>query len=364
MKKILFVGPLPPPLHGESIMLNQTLKIFLDEKFDVQVINTAIGREDNFNNFLKKVNNDLKLILKILFFDSERKTYISISQTKLGLLRDAIIIMIRKVKKDKIIAHLHGNNLKKTIDRSNILYRFIFKMALKKVDLGLTLSEALMFNYLNLPKNLDYINNFVDSSLLISNEEFKQKTSSFSNKSCEITVTFLSNLISEKGYREVFEAVQLYNNLNKDKKIKLKFAGKPISTNTDHYIEMCKKFDWFEYIGIVEGESKKNLLINSHVICLPSYYEIEAQPIVLIEALATGNIIISTDRAAIPNILGDDNFIVEERSAKAILNALEKITNLSPDEYEKTLSTNKSRFLKYYSKDIYEEKIIKFIREI
>jgi glycosyltransferase involved in cell wall biosynthesis len=50
---------------------------------------------------------------------------------------------------------------------------------------------------------------------------------------------------------------------------------------------------------IVDGPGKKNLFSEAHIFCLPTYYPYEGQPIAILEAFASGCVVITTNHSGI-----------------------------------------------------------------
>ena len=82
------------------------------------------------------------------------------------------------------------------------------------------------------------------------------------------------------------------------------------------------------YLGtFVAGSEKKALYGKSHVFCLPTYYPYEGQPISILEAYATGCVVVTTEHSGIPEVFRDgvNGFAVETKSAESIRQVLEQI---------------------------------------
>ena len=82
-----------------------------------------------------------------------------------------------------------------------------------------------------------------------------------------------------------------------------------------------------KYIGPVRGEEKLELLKNTHILILPTYYPWEGQPFSIIEALAFGSPVITTRYRGIPEqiIDGYNGFFVKPQSPVEIARAVSKI---------------------------------------
>jgi glycosyltransferase involved in cell wall biosynthesis len=63
------------------------------------------------------------------------------------------------------------------------------------------------------------------------------------------------------------------------------------------------------------------------VFCLPTYYPYEGQPISILEAYATGCVVVTTEHSGIPEVFTDgvNGFAVKPRSADSVRQALELI---------------------------------------
>jgi len=59
------------------------------------------------------------------------------------------------------------------------------------------------------------------------------------------------------------------------------------------------------YLGSVAGMAKSDELRQAHFFVLPTSYDNEGQPVSIIEAMAYGNVVISTDYRAIPDLVVD-----------------------------------------------------------
>ena len=75
-----------------------------------------------------------------------------------------------------------------------------------------------------------------------------------------------------------------------------------------------------KFIGTVSGQSKVDVLLQADVFVLPTYYPAEGQPWAILEAMAAGLPIISTDQGAITESVVDgvNGFIVEKRNSDQV----------------------------------------------
>ncbi|WHY61506.1 glycosyltransferase family 4 protein [Cytobacillus firmus] len=362
MKKVLIIGPLPPPIHGESMAIKSLVESNEIKNFCKLIcINTNREQVNTTGKFaLSKIYEDIRHILKafsIVIFNKPDIIYLSISQTKLGLLRDVIFILLGSLrKKAKIITHLHGNNLGNIIDNLSSLELNFVSYALNKVDTGIVLGDSLKGNYRNLINRVEVVFNGIDKNFINDNElDIK-----FSNnhESEYINILYLSNLIESKGYLELILAT--INLIEKGYPIKLTLAGSIFNNvQFESVMEEVKRRKMDRdiiYRGVVQGVEKKELLLSSDIMILPTNYIIEGQPLSIIEGMAAGMPIISTKRGSIPDLVKENGILIDEGNKLQIENA---IIQFLENKKFKLDSGKRSRklFLQQFTLDNYISKI-------
>jgi glycosyltransferase involved in cell wall biosynthesis len=142
-----------------------------------------------------------------------------------------------------------------------------------------------------------------------------------------LRVLFLSNLIPGKGHLELLEAWRKVEGRHPGS-VRLDFAGAFESEEAERrFLELLRGCGNAGYHGLVLGEDKRSLLFAAHILCLPTYYPYEGQPISILEGYAAGCAVVTTRHAGIPDIFraGENGFEVEKRSPDSIAAVLEEI---------------------------------------
>lgn len=133
-----------------------------------------------------------------------------------------------------------------------------------------------------------------------------------------LEILYLSNLIETKGYLDLLEALALLRD-EYAIRFRARFAGSFLTAADDrsgrtapeaeqHFEDRLRALsleDTVRWLGPVSGEAKWALLDRSHVLVLPTHYVNEGQPVSIIEAMASGCAVISTDYRAIPDLVED-----------------------------------------------------------
>ncbi|WP_084208327.1 glycosyltransferase family 4 protein [Cobetia marina] len=146
--------------------------------------------------------------------------------------------------------------------------------------------------------------------------------------------TFLmaARLINEKGVVEYLNASELVSKIYSNVGFKLAgvldYSDRAVPHNIiSHY----EAFSWFEYLGMRADIDQ--VLKEVDCVVLPSYYP-EGTPRSLLEAAASGKVIITTDTPGCRDVVieGVNGFLVPPRDTEALKEAMEKVINLSDEK--------------------------------
>lgn len=309
MKKIGVIGQFPPPIHGLSKALDTLYNSYLSEEFQFKKIDITNNKSFLKNLFIiMKTNADL--------------FYLTISQTKGGNFRDLIILKLLDIKGKKCIIHLHGGYYRKLVDNDmSYLQRKLNYLLIKNLEGAIVLSESLKSIFSGMiDKNKIYVvTNCVDNEFLMSETDFKEKIKVTNQKQVK-DVLYLSNFIRSKGYLEVLNLAKIekkHYERDGNRRFHFHFAGKFFDNKEKNffleYIDKYNLHDYISYYGVVEGNSKKQLLKQCDIFILLTRYPNEGQPISILEAMANGMVVITTDHAGIPDIIehGDNGIIIK-----------------------------------------------------
>jgi len=306
MMTITFISQFPPPIHGLSKAVETLYNSELRKKYHFRKI-------DITNN-----KSILKNVLLILFSRSDL-FYFTIAQTKGGNLRDLMILALLRLKRAKVLVHLHGGYYRTLIDRDCAKWqRELNYKAIAKVEGCIVLGESLrlIFEGMIDVDKIYIVPNCVDDEFRLAESDYQEKISLI-RRDEKVHILYLSNFIRAKGYRETLELAFLAKQSGNDSFV-FHFAGKFYDQEEEvfffNYIEENDLVNLVVYHGIVSGDEKKALLKLSTVFTLLTNYPNEGQPISILEAMGNAMAIITTDHAGIPDIVknGENGLIVSK----------------------------------------------------
>ncbi len=310
--KILLLGKIPPPYFGPSVWF-ETLRnsILIKNSFTTEWFNVNIHSEMNTIG-KKKVRNIFPNILLYINYRNLVKSFspdlilIPISQTTIGVLKDSVYIWLAG-RRSKVAVVLHGSNLHSWFVNAGPVCRLLFSRTMKRISGAVVLGENLKYIFRQwLPEKMIFS---VPNGLNINYKSGIRK------ENTRFVIRYIGNLIRAKGIFEIIQAVNLLK--NEGFSTVLKINGNWLDAELK---EECEKLIAqsslnVEYEGPVYGESKMEALIESDVFVFTPNKP-EGHPLVIVEALASGLPVISTNMGAITEsvIDGINGFIVDTGS--------------------------------------------------
>lgn len=320
MSKVLFFGPYPLPITGQSIAFKEVFSSFEGDK----ILFNSTKFKDN-----KILNTLYCLCLLPVVFISRRfdKVYFTCTRSYLGFLKDFQLLLLCKLFNKKVVNHLHGADFNNFYINSGKLKPLI-KWSYSKVNSSIVLLPSMKSQFVSFPKmNIEIVRNTYPS-------EFEDVLVDLNAKNSQIL--YLSNLMESKGILIFMESIREI--LKNHPVVVVKIAGAPMGDCLASSQEIKLKFekqynnlkksfpDRLFYLGVIIGIEKQKILAESSIFVLPTFYQTEASPITIIEAMRFGNAIITTNHNYLSDIVNDENgFLVKTNS---IMDLTEKINLL------------------------------------
>jgi glycosyltransferase involved in cell wall biosynthesis len=312
--KVLIVGPFPPVINGVTVC-NDYLKKKLGEKYLVETINTdsgIISTNQGDSLSFKKVFSFIQIYFFLFKVFKTNVAYFTPGQTFWGLSKYLPFSLLCICLRKKYILHLHGGYTAKAYGNLQGIKKYIFKSIIINASSVICLSESLAREMKSkLPQaKVDVVENFFDP-VLIENTPLVKDSS-------HLRIVYLSNLMKEKGILELLEAAIVLN--NKEIDFELHIAGKlEQEISSEVYFRIEQLGEKVTFYGNLNLEGKKELLQKTNVFVLPTYYTMEGQPISIIEAYVTSNVVITTDQGGIMDIAGYPSVILVNKKDAADL---------------------------------------------
>jgi glycosyltransferase involved in cell wall biosynthesis len=359
--KILFLTQLPPPVHGSAVM-NQYLfnSQLVRQTFDVTWIDISLdkslGRIGQFaiSKIWSYVKINLNLIVKLLTirFDA---AYCTIAPYGMPLMKDSLLIWWLKIFKIKIIFHMHGKGIHEELISSGWkkkYYNFIFRNTSV-----IHLSESLLTDLME----IDTIKKkFTLSNGIPGYSPEKMITE-------PVQILYLSNFFETKGAYELLSTARIMVEQKVDFHLRL-VGGWPDLVFKKKLLDFYNSVNWdgkVEILGPLYGASKEKVFKGSNILVFPSRYRMECFPLVILEAMSCGLVIMASRVGAVPEILenGELGILVDPNNTQEFASA---IIDILDDKERLSRLSNRSMnaFEQKFSFPVFENNFVRIIKEI
>lgn len=358
---------MPPPVHGAAMMGKyiHDSKI-VNEAFECRYINpaTAANLEDIGKVGLRKLCDFYSLLRKIRRTVKEfspELVYFTANACGGAFYKDFVIVELLKRMGCRIVVHYHNKGVSTRQDRwlDDHLYRRFFKGI--KVIL---LAEALYKDVQKYVKreDVEICPNGIPESL--DYEPSAKRDNAVPH------ILFLSNLIESKGVIVLLDALKILK--EKGYSFVCDFVGGETAeidaARFGHEVEQRGLSDIAIYHGRKYGEEKNEYYRNAYMMVFPTHYPNECFPLVLLEAMQCGVACVSTNEAAIPEIIDDGRTgLLVGRDVAGVPSYVDVAAMLEKLITNRQLCRQMGRegrmkFEKEYTLDIFEHKITNCIK--
>lgn len=363
MKKlrVLFIAPLPPPVHG-SAMVSQYIKDsqLVQEQFDCDFVNLSTSRrmdeigKGGAKKLLRFVGAYLTLLWKLITRRYDL-CYLAITCHGMGFLKDAPFVLLCKLFRRKVMIHQHNKGMSRCVDRWP--YRWLLPLVYRNTRVML-LSWHLYPDIARVVKREQVV---VCANGVPPLADYRLQTIANSQKP-KARLLFLSNLIPSKGVYVLLDACKMLRELG------LAFTCDFVGGETKEILaEVFREAvvargleEHVTYHGPQYGKDKHRFFMNADVFVFPTYYYNECFPLVLLEAMQLRLPLVSSNEGGIPDIVqhGVNGFVVERNDVMTLANALEQlITN--PALRQQMGEAGYARYKELYTLEAFERRFVK-----
>jgi glycosyltransferase involved in cell wall biosynthesis len=290
---------------------------------------------------------------------------VNLGQTRAAFLRDAVPLLLGRagLGRARVVVSLHGSLFMRWADES--LDARIFRFLAGNAGTVTVLGERQHARLLELGIPEERVAIVVNSCGLepASAKSVAEKQSGAAGPTQPVRCLYLSSLIDTKGYPEYLEALLRLSKLT-GPRIEAVLCGRLVASEfSSRFRDAASAEAWIErgireinrssrvrvsWIKGAAGAEKAALFRNAEIFTLPTRYAVEAQPVVLLEAMASGCAIVTTAAGEIPAILDDRSAVLlTDGSSETLAAALQSLVADAAARARLALAAN-ARFVNLY----------------
>jgi glycosyltransferase involved in cell wall biosynthesis len=297
--RLIIVGPVPPPIHGVAVSTLLALENpLLHAAFEIEHLDTTdrrplsnMGKWD-FRNVVLGLSALAKLCWKLR--SGRGMVYLPLSENRGGFLRDSLFIHASALRGWKVAVHIRNSLFRRFYDPQPRLFKWWINLTFRRMSGLAVLGEPLRALFVGL---------FPAEEIAV----VQNGTTAFDAHGVEPNpnqVLYLSNFHRKKGVDWAVETALLV--LSQRPETRFVFAGEWESPEVERELRALadRGNGAITFLPPVDGEAKRRLMASSSVLLFPVAWG-EGHPRILLEALAAGLPVVTTDRATISDTVGD-----------------------------------------------------------
>jgi glycosyltransferase involved in cell wall biosynthesis len=319
--KVLILGKVPPPYMGPAIATKIILDSSLNEKFELLHLDTRINTTlESMGKWsvTKLFSTGIIYIrlLKMLISHRPALVLIPISQSAVGYLKDSLFIILSALTGRKIVLHLRGSNFRTWLENQSGILKWYVRKTLRMTRGVIVLGNNLRYIFKDV---------FPEDKIFVCPNGADYTIPSIPKFKSTLHLLYLANLQASKGIEDVLQAMLILKK-RQVADLRLDVVG---SWRSEIIKSDSLKFVHENSLPVFfnppdSGEGKFRFFSDADIFVFTPRAP-EGHPWVIVEAMAAGLPVISTDQGAIAEsvINGENGFIVATNNPGEIASKIE-----------------------------------------
>lgn len=308
-RRVLFIGPYPPPYSGPELSMKLFLDSELKDHYELRFLRTNF-RASNVNkarldaSMVRAFFRFMSRLLVELLFHRPALVYYPVTPTQIGWLgRDAWCLLACRLFRVKSVIHLRGSHFKLNLSMFYPQIKRLVRLACKDVSLALVQADCLrdQFQGLVSRERIAVLTQAIDTA------EFRNPDPADYDP---MRILFMGHLTKAKGYCDLLRAIPLV--ADEFPEVRFMVAGNMregergvfFNQATGERIDYEDPFEAeqeilagpyaknYENRGIITGDEKLETIRRINFFVLPSYSEGFSRS--LLEAMCLGKPVVCT----------------------------------------------------------------------
>lgn len=296
--RLVMVGPLPPPVNGQSVVMSHMVRHMASQFPGLRVADDGAGRSSGLLGIAVKIGRSLGGVWAVR---RARVAYIAVKADR-GMWLTSLTVAAARLVGARILLHHHSYAYVRERTRRMVALTRIAGPNARHVVLAHVMDRDLRRQ---LPEVRHTV--VIDNAALVDDVLTRVP---LRDDGAERVLGHLSNLHLDKGIAEVVDlAIALHEAGSPSR---LVVGGPVVDGESRRHLERAADAlgPHFDYRGPLDGESKCSFFADITHFVFPSRYVHEAVPLVLYEAMAAGAVCVATDHGAIAEQLAGSPAVV------------------------------------------------------
>ncbi|WKZ41641.1 MAG: glycosyltransferase family 4 protein [Anaerolineales bacterium] len=335
-RRLLLIGPKPPPIGGSPLTVQAMLEEFANyPSLQVILINTSPGMDvrkkmTGFN--WEKVKRSFTIFYHYIRDIRHCDAALVFANDLFAITLAPILLLFSKIYGKPFFLKPVGAGLDLFINAQPKLFRIYLLSILRAMEGILTQTQLLKDDL----KKMGCANvNYLPGCRPLPAMMLVPKSSSE-----KMRLVYLGHITRFKGPLILLNALRTSSELC-DVQVTCDFYGPIHEEIQDEFLAELNSSPNANYCGIAKAGTGPQLISQYDALVLPTYYDTEGHPGVLIEAMHAGVPVISTQVRTLPELIenGSNGFLVPTQNSHALANAIVQLAR-DPDMRRKMGEAN------------------------
>ncbi|MGD1842420.1 MAG: glycosyltransferase family 4 protein [Thermonemataceae bacterium] len=353
MKKILVIGQIPPPYHGQALMIARLVNANFE---DVKIYHVRMSFSKSAKSIGKpsiaKFFHVFHIIYKAILYKFKYKInvlyYPPAGPNLSPIIRDLLILAVIRPFFRHTVYHFRAAGISEYLQKCSFAFRKLAFFIYRKPSVSIQLSA------LN-PADGKY---FQSKEIVVIRNGLEDAAISYlpikRSKNEVFNILYIGLLRESKGVLVLLKAIKKL--LIQGYKIHLDLVGDFISEEFEEtFKKYCKQEKLGQYInlaGVKTGSDKWDYFVKADALCFPTFFEAESFGNVSLEAMMFELPIVTTKWRAIPDIVEEQvtGLLAEPKDAASLAEKIEFLIQ-NPDIARNMGQRGRDTFLKTYTLD-------------
>jgi len=312
----IVVGPMPPPVHGAAVVTSRMAELFAEQLPTIRLNVAVAGKRHTPTYHSRRLGRHLAVSLTVLRRARARRGCVYLSVPGGASAAEMLMVCLAaRVRRAPIILHHHSFNY---LMRRSRLHQALFAVAggsAVHIALCDEMADSLRRGYATVTRVEIWSNRH---PMDLPPTPLKAPPA----QGAPMAIGHMANLSVEKGLDVVLEVLR--RGLAQGLDLTLHIAGEPTDSASARLLELAgAEFgDRVRRWGFVSGSEKQRFLDCIDVFLFPSRYTNEAEPIVVLEALARGVACLTTSIGCLGSMPGVTSVKPSDHLAEELVSRL------------------------------------------
>ena len=357
LPNLLLVVQLPPPVHGASVVNEQVASSnLLRKNFRLTVvrIDATVDLAEIRKFSLAKVARTFRtfaLVALSLWHVRPKLAYLTMAPKGFAFYRDALLVFVFRLAQVPHVLHFHGRGMREAHlgKWSAGLVRFTLKKAVV-IHLSRLLKDDIS-PFVN-DEQMRFVANGVADPLPNGLMQYERILGA------DRVILFLGTMLESKGPMVLLDALARLK--MRRFRFRALFAGPWRGSLTQerfndrvHQLDLA---DCVTHLGGVYGDEKIKILQSADILAFPTHYENEAFPLVVLEGMAAGMVPVTSNIAALPEMIAEVGLCVPPQDPIALADALQSLLS-NPSRLAQLQGKARERYLTHFTRQRFEQKL-------